>query len=289
MGCVRVRDAALPIAALTAYVRSSSLAIGSRLAQPIRTVDELTPKVSVVTAAYQSLETLPISAGSVRRQSGVDVEHIIVDGGSDDGTVEWLRSLDDGTIWVSEPDKGIADAMNKGARLASGEWLLFLQADDRLYSPCSLKTALDLWDGKSEIIASPIQFESGRILRPRVEKAYYRYFKQGVLHQGALISRRAFIRVGEYDTRFRVTMDFDWFLRARWRDMEIQVLDEPLSVMGEDGISSRREWNLLRERLEEEQRSRLLRAPNFLWTVVYKAYGLVYRSFRYVMSQLDSR
>ncbi|MDQ8202373.1 glycosyltransferase family 2 protein [Pelagicoccus sp. SDUM812003] len=246
-------------------------------------------QVSVITAAYESLDTLPRTVDSVKGQSGVSVEHIVVDGGSSDGTQDWLDKALPRDSWISEKDEGIGDAMNKGARLARGKWLLFLQADDRLISRDCLAKALEAWDGVSDVVSSPIRFESGRLLRPRVDRAYYRYFKQGVPHQGALIQRKAFARVGEYDARFRVTMDFDWFLRAHWLGLTFQVLPEPLCMMSEAGVSSLADWNSLRHRFSEERLSRRLRAPSRFWKGLYGIYGVAYAGFRYVWHRLGAQ
>ncbi len=215
----------------------------------IQGVDKSKQIVSVITAAFNSLATLPGTVASVRKQVGVGVEHIVVDGGSKDGTADWLKDKGNGLVWLSEPDEGIGDAMNKGARLAGGEWLLFLQADDWLAEADSLSRVLSLWDGSSELIACPIQFESGRVLVPRCDRPYYRWFKQGVLHQGALIRKSAFLRIGEYDTRFRVAMDYDWFLRGHRNSLSVQILSDTLAIMGEEGVSSQDDWPSLRRRL----------------------------------------
>lgn len=251
--------------------------------------DRCRKSVSVITATYDSLVTLQRTVESVRDQAGVEIEHIIIDGGSNDGTANWLKENCSPDTWISESDEGIADAMNKGVELAKGDWLLFLQADDWLVSGDRLCAALEAWDGESELIASPILFESGRLLEPRCDRGYFRWFKQGVLHQGALIRRSLFERIGKYDTSYRVTMDFDWFLRAQFSGAVIQVLEEPLAVMGESGVSSRVDWLSLRNRLREEQRSRLVNSPNLVWRICYRFYWPLYLFYSYTKQRLRRR
>src|SRR3546814_4202778 len=105
-------------------------------------------------------------------QRAVTIQHSCIDGGANDGPVDILRRLS-GRIdaWISEPDRGVADAMNKGLRLATGEWVLFLHADDELLAPDSISQVLQVLDQTDAQIAGfPIRFgqpEKARLLRPR--------------------------------------------------------------------------------------------------------------------------
>lgn len=97
---------------------------------------EASPRISVITATYNAAGQLPHTIRSLREQTSRDFEWIVVDGNSDDGTQELLRDSGDViTRWISEPDRGIYDAFNKGVKLARGEWLIFLGAGDELAGP----------------------------------------------------------------------------------------------------------------------------------------------------------
>lgn len=86
-------------------------------------------KISVVTVCYNAADTIEKTMLSVLNQTHHDIEYIIIDGGSTDGTVEIIRKYADRiAYWVSEPDKGIYDAMNKGIKVATGEWINFMNA-----------------------------------------------------------------------------------------------------------------------------------------------------------------
>src|ERR1700742_3648923 len=92
-----------------------------------------TPLVSIITVTFNALESLPDVLESIFPLKEVDVEVIVVDGSSSDGTVLWLQHHDaDIDLWISEPDRGISDAMNKAIARARGTWLLHLNAGDRL-------------------------------------------------------------------------------------------------------------------------------------------------------------
>ena len=101
-------------------------------------------KISVVTVCYNAADTIEKTILSVLNQTYHDIEYIIIDGGSTDGTVEIIRKYADKiAYWVSEPDKGIYDAMNKGIEVATGEWINFMNAGDRFYKSDVIKLIFD--------------------------------------------------------------------------------------------------------------------------------------------------
>ena len=90
-------------------------------------------KISIITVSYNAAKTIEQTISSVVNQTYQDIEYIIIDGGSTDGTMDIIRKYEDRiAYWISEPDKGIYDAMNKGIDVATGDYVYFLGADDRL-------------------------------------------------------------------------------------------------------------------------------------------------------------
>src|SRR5688500_3797522 len=140
--------------------------------------DTARPTFSVVTATFNNGHLLPACLASVAAQQGVSVEQVVVDGGSSDGTPALLREWHDRLgAWVSEPDSGISEAMNKGIARARGEWLLFLHADDVLDSPQALAGVLPQLEASgAEIVGFPIRFGAapGRVVPPRGGTAWLR-------------------------------------------------------------------------------------------------------------------
>jgi glycosyltransferase involved in cell wall biosynthesis len=198
------------------------------------------PTISVVTPSLNARETIEEALQSVVSQDYRHVEHIVVDGGSTDGTVELLERTD-GIKWVSEPDRGLSDAMNKGIGMATGDVIGWLNADDR-YLPGALTRVGEafvsnpdaLWatglcrivDGDGREIRKPVTAYKRFLLR---HYSYRLYLTQNFVSAPAtFVHSRGHELVGLYDERFRISMDYDLFLRLGRRAGPV-VIDEPLS------------------------------------------------------------
>lgn len=245
--------------------------------------------ISVISANFNGAAHLASCIDSVARQANIDCEHIIIDGGSSDGSVAILKNAEDKlAYWCSEPDAGIADAMNKGISKASGEWLLFLHADDELLDENVLSKAMDILStSNARIIGFPILYGSAnnrKEIRPRGANLWLT-LKTGLLHQGTFIHHSVFDDIGLYDTGFRVAMDYDFFLRSWRMNIPTATCREPIvSWMRDNGISSLRNWPELQKRLDEEQRVQSKYFRNPLQRSLYWLYWTVYRIYKKNMS-----
>ncbi|MBD8880544.1 glycosyltransferase [Rhodanobacter sp. 7MK24] len=242
------------------------------------------PDVSIVTATYNANASIGRCLLSVAGQVGVTCEHIVIDGGSTDGTVETLREhASDLAYWCSEPDAGIADAMNKGVGHAAGEWVAFIHADDNLASPDVLAQALRKVPADADIAAFPVLFGEGRrrrLLRPR-PVGPLTHFKMGMCHQGMLVRRELFCRLGGFDTSFKVCMDYEHLARAVLAGAHVFTADMPvLSCMSDGGISSRMDWPSLSTRFSEEKRVNEKYADTPLLQRVLSVYWWLYLPYR---------
>ena len=181
----------------------------------------LHPKFSIITVTYNAAKVLEDTIQSIVTQTYKNTEYIIVDGGSTDGTLDIIQKYKEHihTV-VSEPDKGLYDAMNKGIKLATGDYICFLNAGDGLHEDDTLQqmvhsiTGTELPDvlyGETEIVDS-----EGHVLHMRrlsaPEKLTWKSFKKRMLvcHQ-AFFARRD--RVEPYDLQYRFSADFDWCIR----------------------------------------------------------------------------
>ncbi|MET0274577.1 MAG: glycosyltransferase family 2 protein [Phenylobacterium sp.] len=178
-------------------------------------------KVSVVTVCWNSAKTIGHTLESFFRQDHADKELVIVDGASKDATLEIVRSFpSDGVVVISEPDRGIYDAMNKGLAAFSGQAVGFLNSDDRFKDENALSAIAEALShsqiafGDLDIVRS---HEQGEVLR-RWRSAPYRKggFKQGWMpaHPTFYCRREVIETVGAFDLRYRVAADYDYMLRA---------------------------------------------------------------------------
>lgn len=169
--------------------------------------------LSIICPTYNSATTIRALIDSVLSQTSGEYELIIVDGASTDGTVATIREYGDALRYVSEPDKGIYDAMNKGIDMARGEWLYFIGADDSLYS-------CDVVEKTAHLLSNDIDVLMCDIMSPklgRCSSAYSlkTYFTNTIHHQGVIYNRRVF-EAHRYDTSLRIVADYDMNLFV-WR------------------------------------------------------------------------
>lgn len=244
----------------------------------------LAPQVTVVTIVLNGARHLLDCLQSVAGQQGVAVEHVVIDGGSTDGSVDLLKLWSDKlAFWSSGPDGGIADAMNKGVRSARGEWILFLHADDYFPEPSALARAVERLSGPIDAAAFPVLFGSPpdlRLVIPRPVGPMFN-FKLGMCHQGILTRRDLFLRVGEHDTTLKIAMDYDFYLRAYRKGAHFAAFSAPaLAVMRDTGISSRTDWPSLRKRFREERFIHFRHAGDMAQKLAYHLYWLLYLPYR---------
>ena len=190
-------------------------------------------KITIVTITFNAADVLPVTLDSVLRQHYAAVEHLIVDGASTDATVDVslayeARSAAEApahqVVVRSEPDKGLYDAMNKGLRLATGDYICFLNAGDWLPTPDTLDRVAAAVEaqgvrpavvyGDTDLVDKDGLFLAHRRLSPP-EKLSWRSFKHGMLvcHQ-AFYARTDIASKTPYDTRYRFSADVDWCIRV---------------------------------------------------------------------------
>lgn len=175
-------------------------------------------KISIITVTYCAEATLERTLQSVAEQTYTDIEHLVIDGASKDGTLAIARRFPHVKV-VSEPDRGLYDAMNKGIGLATGEFLCFLNAGDRLHSADTIARVAATAEsntavvyGDTAIVDGDGQFLYRRRLAPP-ERLTWRSFRQGMLvcHQAFYVNRAV---VQPYDLHYRFSADFDWCIRC---------------------------------------------------------------------------
>ena len=189
------------------------------------------PLVSIVTVVFNGASTLERTLLSVQGQTHPAIEHIVVDGGSTDGTLDLLRRHDDRlAYWVSARDRGIYAAMNKGVALCTGEWVGLINADD-WYEPDAVARVLAAVEGRPGVnivhgdILMHYPGDVTRVKRARLSGFLLRHWEM-VLNHPSFFVRRAYYEGRPFDPVLRVSGDHQWTLRA-WIEDPGQFLHLP--------------------------------------------------------------
>jgi len=215
------------------------------------------PLISIITVIYNGAATFERTIQSVIGQTYPRFEYIIVDGGSTDGTLAIIDTYRSHIAkFVSEADKGVYDAMNKGITMASGDWLFFLGADDILYDNEVLASVAGAFGG----LASPLGLLYGNVVGPSYKGVYDGAFtfekllSKNISHQAIFYTRKLFDRIGHYNLRYKAYADWDFNIRC-FADNNVQTahLDRIIAEFGEGGLSSRHDVPFLREVLIPEK------------------------------------
>lgn len=217
-------------------------------------------KFSIITCTWNSVDTLQQTLDSVASQEGCDVEHIFVDGGSTDGTLELIERYGRADVVIENVRGGISRAMNEGVRRATGDVIAHLHSDDYFYGPRTLASVEDAFSKySSRWLAGRIStLRDGVLTGPQPQRKFnpslYRSRGYFIAHPATFLKRSLFEEVGGFDERFRYAMDIDLWLRLIAIESPIE-LNEILTVFREHpgslSTSQRREARL------EERRVRM--------------------------------
>lgn len=197
------------------------------------------PKVAIITVSFNAAATIENTILSVTGQSYPDVEFIIIDGGSTDGTTDVIKKyVDDIAYWSSEKDNGIYDAMNKGIAQVTAEYILFLGADDRLFTRDILTNVLtDENTGVDFLYGNVKLSSSGKIFG--CAKDYRGLLLQNISHQ-AIFYRTALLRQkGNFNTRYKILADYYFNLQV-FRDDSVtkKYIPATITLYNDKGISN---------------------------------------------------
>jgi len=209
------------------------------------------PLVSVVTVVFNGATHLEETIVSVASQTWSPVEHIIIDGGSTDGTLDILRRHDDKLgYWLSEPDSGIYEAMNKGVDLVTDpeSYILFANADDHLYSPEAIERAMTASSGEDLVYGRMVLSDDdiSGIVGRRVDLDDLA--RQTLCHPSTFTRKKVFDRVGKFDTSYTIAADYDHIVRCFAAPVSTRFVDVIVSRMRMGGRSEEQFMLSCRER-----------------------------------------
>ena len=242
-------------------------------------------KLSIITINYNNAEGLRKTLASVASQTYADIEHIIVDGGSTDGSVEVIREYEQSLAsrlsplasnlkWVSEKDTGIYNAMNKGIRMATGEYIEILNSGDILFDANVTQRMIEHLDQINSQNENPIGILYGNMIKVNAQgkvvgKSGYteyslrQFYSSTLNHDCAYIRRDLFEEYGLYDEQLRIVSDWKWYLQViGLGKVKPEYVDIDVTIFDDEGIS---ETNLALRNAERRKVLEEVLPPAVLW------------------------
>lgn len=247
----------------------------------------MSPKVTIVIATYNSEKTLATALDSVLNQTFQDWECLVVDGASTDGTLDIVKryvNSDNRFRYISEPDKGIYDAFNKGWRNAMGEWVMYLGSDDKL-TPDGTNALMSV-QTKDEAIVS------GSILLVKPDESIKRWKSKGYdgNHQAKMTRRALLERFGGYDLHYKICADTDFHVRLKNAGYKVINIDDDIAYFIMDGVSSKLSGILVqfKERYSIYYKDKTVRMPliKTLRIMIFNISALLYRRLLKVIKMI---
>ncbi|GGI28101.1 glycosyltransferase family 2 protein [Pedobacter mendelii] len=213
------------------------------------------PKLSVITIVYNNVRDIERTINSVINQTFKDIEYLVIDGASNDGTLEVVQKYKNQiSKIVSEPDKGIYDAMNKGLALAKGDYILFMNSGDEIYDEHTVEEIFDsspgadIYYGETEMYND--KWESlGRRRHEAPESFDWKSFRYGmnVSHQAIYIKRSIIV---PYDIKYKYSSDIDWIIKAAKKSSNIVNVHRYVAKYLVGGMSKKKHHESLKERFQ---------------------------------------
>jgi glycosyltransferase involved in cell wall biosynthesis len=215
------------------------------------------PLISIITVSYNAVSVIEQTISSIVNLNFYDYEYIIVDGGSADGTIEVIKKHQDKiSHWVSEPDKGIYDAMNKGANIAKGEYVIYINAGDKIldFNFNFLKS-----NKNKDVFYGNILLENNKVIVPHDLKIIG--YAMPFCHQ-AVIVKTQLMKEYRFNSNYKIAADFDLFQRLIKDKREFQYENITMAVFEGGGVSSEMDRLYVKEYLSVIFKNKI----NYYWS-----------------------
>ncbi|MCI9361032.1 MAG: glycosyltransferase [Hungatella sp.] len=240
-------------------------------------------KITVITVCYNSAQTIENAIRSVIFQDYGDLEYIIIDGGSTDGTLEIVDKYRDRiALCVSEPDFGIYDAMNKGLRKASGDVVAFLNSDDWYITDINVLKKVEKYfqESKADIVSGNIYiWKNGarsKVFRKDLTDETI-FFEVPCPHPALFVKRELYLKFGGFDTSYKIAADTKWIIHAYINGADVLCVEDYFACFRDGGISTTNQYEALKEQYEivlgylrEKQLTKLEKKANSYYTRALK-------------------
>jgi len=196
------------------------------------------PKISIIIPTYNCEATLEACLKSVLSQTYQNKEILIIDGNSQDGTVNIIKNYQSVIRWISEPDAGIYDAMNKGISLATGDWIYFLGSDDVFYNENVLNSVfVNTKNHFYEVLYGDAKFKHSRI-RYDGKFSRYKLLHKNICHQAIFVKKAVFVELGYFEAKYKLLAD--WHFNMKWFNQNTirhQYVSQIIAIYNENGLS----------------------------------------------------
>jgi glycosyltransferase involved in cell wall biosynthesis len=206
-------------------------------------------KISIITPTFNSAETLETTILSVLNQTYKNIEYIIIDGASTDKTLEIVADYQKKIplTLISEPDRGLYDAMNKGVKSAHGDWILFLNSDDYFYSPDSLLKVRPYLDDDADIVYGATEFRYANFGSVRPPRPMSDLWKKMPFNHQSSLTRRSWLLRHPFDLEYHLAADYDFLIYAYKNGANFREADVVISSFGSGGASTKYQGQAIRE------------------------------------------
>jgi len=208
-------------------------------------MQEVHPLISVITVVYNSVDEIGATLRSVVNQTYLNVELIVIDGGSKDGTVDIIKEYASGiSYWISEPDGGIYDAMNKGIAVANGLYTIFLNAGDYIYENTTFTSVIDQLAGD---FCADMVYGRSKIIKPNgaltdltIRHSHTELWKGPCFRHGALFAKTKLLKENKFEIseRLKVAADLDFIYKMYNKGYEFRPVDSVIIAFKEEGVSN---------------------------------------------------
>jgi glycosyltransferase involved in cell wall biosynthesis len=195
------------------------------------------PLISIITVSLNSSKTIEKTILSVLNQTYKNIEYIIIDGDSTDGTIDIIKKYQDRiSYWKSEKDDGIFDAMNKGTHLAHGVYLNFMNSDDYFFNDTIIEESLPYLNGQNDIVYGnmEVRYKNFKFIK---EESKPKYLWMGpVNHQSSFIKKETLDKY-KYNTKNKLLADYEFFLNVYYSKGKILKIKKIIASYSSEGIS----------------------------------------------------
>ena len=223
-------------------------------------------KISIITINYNNIEGLKQTVESVLVQTYLNKEYIVIDGGSKDGTVDFLKSQNKITYWVSEKDGGLYNAMNKGIRKLSGDYVIFMNSGDVFFDRNGLSDIFNGTDYNADVLygSTIYKYGNGGILRKPRDLNVMSY-ELPFCHQSCFIKCKLMKNI-EYNESYKLIADYNFFYQGWKKNWHFEQINKIVAIYDTTGMSadSARKWQIYVERCKIHGKDTNLMFYNYL-------------------------